>query len=667
MSTATAIFRSQSGQYYKVQFTSDNISAAEDLTLIGQRPLTISFRAGENKFPGFRSVECQITLLTNKDISYLYSDSATGTKVEVLESTDGETNWNCVFFGYLEPFTYDQPYSLCNDEVVLTAIDAISILKYAPYEGTGLYKTQIARKFITDICDEAGIDIIEISPDTEKLEAMISTNAFLPNNFTDETQCNKMQVISAICQMRGLTATPWGKKLFIIDTANELSGNTWQTGKRYTINHTTHAVSAATVIIPGGKTITANDFRDSKVKMTIERPYRRIKYTLPNSGAGYIIAPLLDKGTPVGSAIMYEATDGNGAKYATSRRLLTNTGFNWHAYDRVSGAELTEQDFLNNFNLLNPNGNNDWIGAVPIEISYYRRDSGYSGVTTRKCLWVHHGPCASYLGSKTLFTVKDEYRGILLNGNYRVRMSAARGGSSSIGDIFFPPLLSNQEGVEGTLMFYLMHLTCGQYYYAVYNDAPSGLPSGQWLQGGYVPFKLGHPGSYGSKDILTTYEAIYSSYGWSGWVDNVPSPLGGWPNEPWNLDYIVNASDSLASDNFWLFDFSIENEGEEASASDLEQDLNNGIYKGDVLDIQLPLHNSGFGKDNAVFPQGEHGVAGKLGQRLATRYATKHKGFEMSVGADVKFQGPVTYNGSRYTIDSMIWDVESGKKTIYIN
>ena len=117
-----------------------------------------------------------------------------------------------------------------------------------------------------------------------------------------------------------------------------------------------------------------------------------------------------------------------------------------------------------------------------------------------------------------------------------------------------------------------------------------------------------------------------------------------------------------------LFDFRIENEGYDAKESDLEQDLNNGVYQGDVLDIQLPLHNSGYGKDNAIYPQGGFsGVAGKLGQRLATRYATKHKGFEMTLGADVEAWGPVTFNGARYTIDSMIWDLEAGKKTIYIN
>jgi hypothetical protein len=137
MSTATATFRSQRGPYYKIQIISDNITADEDLTLAGQQPLVISFRAGEHKFPGFRSVECQITLLADKDMSYLYSNTPTGTRVEVKGSADGESNWYWVFFGYLEPFTYDQPYSLCNDEIVLTAIDAISILKFSPYEGGG--------------------------------------------------------------------------------------------------------------------------------------------------------------------------------------------------------------------------------------------------------------------------------------------------------------------------------------------------------------------------------------------------------------------------------------------------------------------------------------------------------------------------------------------------
>lgn len=668
MSTATATFRSQRGPYYKIQIISDNITTDEDLTLAGQQPLMISFRAGEHKFPGFRSVECQITLLADKDMSYLYSNTPTGTRVEVKGSADGESNWYWVFFGYLEPFTYDQPYSLCNDEVVLTAIDAISILKFSPYEGAGLYKRQIARKFITDICDEAGIDQVDISPDSETLEETISTNAFLPNNFTDKTQFNKMQVISAICQMRGLTATPWGKRLYIIDTTNELSGSSWSTGKRYSINHTTHVVTANTVLISGGKTVSNADFNDNKVKMTIERPYGKIKYSLPNSGPGYIIPPLLEKGTPAGNSIMYVLTDSSGAKYVTSRRLLTGTGINWHAYSRTTGTELTESDFLNNWNLLNPDNNNDWVGAVPVEISYYRRDSEYTGITTRRCLWVHQRPCSEYFGTKTLFSIKDKYRGILLTGNFRVRMSAARGQVSRNGDNYFPPVLGNQEGAAGTMSFYFMNLICGSYYYTDYEGGISGLPSGQWLLGGYVPFKLGRPGSYGIKDILTTYEAMYAESGWSGWVDNVPAPSGGWPNEPWNLNYVVNASSTLSSDDFWIFDFSIENEGYDAKESDLEQDLNNGVYQGDVLDIQLPLHNIGYGKDNAIYPQGGFsGVAGKLGQRLATRYATQHKGFEMTLGADVEAWGPVTFNGARYTIDSMIWDLEAGKKTIYIN
>ena len=670
MSVASAIFRSQTGVYYKVQLTSDNITSDETLTLAGRNPVSISFRAGEHKFPGFRSVECQITLLADKDMSYLYSDIPTGTKVEILSSTNGSSGWITVFLGYLEPFTFDQPYTLCNDEVTLTAIDAISILKFSPYETSGGHCRQAAIKFITDICDEAGIDTIDISPDNELSGYQISTNAFLPNNFTDRGEVNKMQVLSYICQMRGLTATPWGKKLYIIDTTNELTGTSWTSGRRYTINHTTHNVTTSYISIGGSKTIQDSDFRAGKAKLSIERPYGRIRYSLPNSGTGYIIAPLLDKGTPVGSTIEYYMTDAAGAKYVTTRRLLTGTGIEWHAYNRQTGAELGESDFISNFGLLNPDSNNDWVGAIPIEITYFRRDSEYSGVTKRRCIWVHQRSWQGegYLGDRTLFQVKPEYRGILQTGSFKVNMSAARGQVNRTGDNFFPPVLGNSEGVAGPLGFYFLNLWCGQYYYTeASNPTINGLPTGQWLLGGHVPFILGRPDSHGIKDILTTFEAMYQGAGWSGWIDDVSSPAGGWPNDPWNFGYEVFINSTLTNEDSWIFDFSVENVGYDASESALQQDLNNGVYKGDTLDIQLPLRNSGYGRDNALFPQSESGVAGKLGARLAQRYITRHKGFEMTVGDDVQMWAPITYKGNRYTMDSMIWDLEAGTKTIYIN
>ena len=51
-----------------------------------------------------------------------------------------------------------------------------------------------------------------------------------------------------------------------------------------------------------------------------------------------------------------------------------------------------------NFGLLNPDSNNDWVGAIPIEITYFRRDSEYSGVTKRRCIWVHQRSCDVPLG-----------------------------------------------------------------------------------------------------------------------------------------------------------------------------------------------------------------------------------------------------------------------------
>ena len=101
----------------------------DDLIFAGKLPVVINRNGGDgNVFSPIRSSSCDITVVSNKVLSDLYTNDKKGIKVKVEKLTEDEQIQ--LFEGYLTPNTYSQKLSPNLDNIDMTAIDPLVLLKY---------------------------------------------------------------------------------------------------------------------------------------------------------------------------------------------------------------------------------------------------------------------------------------------------------------------------------------------------------------------------------------------------------------------------------------------------------------------------------------------------------------------------------------------------------
>ena len=107
-----------------------------DLIFAGKLPVVIN-RNGDTRdiYNPIRSCSCDITVVSNKILSDLYTNDKKGIKVKVEKI--GKTNipnfWQLpvvLFEGYMTPNSYSQKLSPNLDNIDMTAIDPLAVLKY---------------------------------------------------------------------------------------------------------------------------------------------------------------------------------------------------------------------------------------------------------------------------------------------------------------------------------------------------------------------------------------------------------------------------------------------------------------------------------------------------------------------------------------------------------
>ena len=101
-----------------------------DLHFSGKLPIIIN-RSGDARdiFAPLRSSSCDITIVSNKILTDLYTDDKKGIKVKV-EKVSNDDSTTTMFEGYLTHNTYSQSLSPNLDNIDMTAIDPIALLKY---------------------------------------------------------------------------------------------------------------------------------------------------------------------------------------------------------------------------------------------------------------------------------------------------------------------------------------------------------------------------------------------------------------------------------------------------------------------------------------------------------------------------------------------------------
>lgn len=126
-------FSSNTGTVYDVEIITNNSSADTTTQLIfAGDPVTIETNNSEDSiFTPVRLKSATIRLVVAQPYYDLYSSTATGTSVTIKQ---GDT---IIFFGYLTPNAYNQPYENLVDEIELEAVESPSILQYEDYEKQG--------------------------------------------------------------------------------------------------------------------------------------------------------------------------------------------------------------------------------------------------------------------------------------------------------------------------------------------------------------------------------------------------------------------------------------------------------------------------------------------------------------------------------------------------
>lgn len=110
-----------------VIITNNDVSQEKEIFFADESPVMIS-QSSDGIFSPIKSRSCTIKLVTKDELFDIYSGSSHGTSVAVNNLTNSE----CLFYGYVTPCQYNQPY-LYNNEIEIEAVDAISTLQDFKY------------------------------------------------------------------------------------------------------------------------------------------------------------------------------------------------------------------------------------------------------------------------------------------------------------------------------------------------------------------------------------------------------------------------------------------------------------------------------------------------------------------------------------------------------
>ena len=183
--------------------------------------IVISMDAGERKFVGFKTTNCKISVVTDTNITWAYTESSTGISVVVTDDTDEVV----VFSGYVVPFTFEQPVTGCVDTVTIDCVDDLTANKQVRY--TSLND---GKKYGVD---ERGIDIIrnmaKVAGQNRISQIVIHKN-FDWNNLDEivldtkvaqagflQDEMTALDAMNAVCVFFGFTAHMVGNKLYLYD------------------------------------------------------------------------------------------------------------------------------------------------------------------------------------------------------------------------------------------------------------------------------------------------------------------------------------------------------------------------------------------------------------------------------------------------------------------
>lgn len=202
-----------------------------DLNFAGKLPVVIN-RNGDTRdiYSPIRSSSCDITVVSNKILSDLYTNDKKGIKVKVekIGKTNNPNLWQLpvvLFEGYMTPNSYSQKLSPNLDNIDMTAIDPLAVLKYL-YVDDILEKAKsitmgdLIAKALAAVkidCDDLWIENTVSYTDADNANYNFVDLVVQTSNFWDEGDdpSSVYDVVSECLRLFGYTLTFTGERYMI--------------------------------------------------------------------------------------------------------------------------------------------------------------------------------------------------------------------------------------------------------------------------------------------------------------------------------------------------------------------------------------------------------------------------------------------------------------------
>lgn len=201
-----------------VIITNNDASQEEEIFFADESPVMIS-QSSDGIFSPIKSRSCTIKLVT-KDVYFdIYSGSSHGTSVAVNNLTNSE----CLFYGYVTPCQYNQPY-LYNNEIEIEAVDAISTLQDFKYSYLNGKESSVAImdiiKKLMEIAGYSGKIYMQYNGNKLKVLQIPTQFEYINDDifFEDDGEASDCYaVLEEICNFYGISCVPYGNDVFFVD------------------------------------------------------------------------------------------------------------------------------------------------------------------------------------------------------------------------------------------------------------------------------------------------------------------------------------------------------------------------------------------------------------------------------------------------------------------
>lgn len=201
-----------------VIITNNDASQEEEIFFADESPVMIS-QSSDGIFSPIKSRSCTIKLVT-KDVYFdIYSGSSHGTSVAVNNLTKSE----CLFYGYVTPCQYNQPY-LYNNEIEIEAVDAISTLQDFKYSYLNGKESSVAImdiiKKLMEIAGYSGKIYMQYNGNKLKVLQIPTQFEYINDDifFEDDGEASDCYaVLEEICNFYGISCVPYGNDVFFVD------------------------------------------------------------------------------------------------------------------------------------------------------------------------------------------------------------------------------------------------------------------------------------------------------------------------------------------------------------------------------------------------------------------------------------------------------------------